>query len=191
MNELLRNFRRICGMRTPFRASSPQAGLWNCAEEVGSTLIETAMVLPVFLLFVFMVIQMGRVVYEYHAVVEAAREASRWAAVRGSQCYSNLASTSFCSSKTGSVQSDIKAYVVSLGYPGLTDANVGVTASWEAASISNNGNGATTTWAACTCNDPGDMVLVTVTYPLTLPIPMMKITPTFSLSSTSSMVLSQ
>lgn len=195
MNKLRRNIWRACALFIPRRGKSPAAGVRLHSEDHGGTLVETAMVLPMFLLFVFVVIAIGRVVYEYHAVVEAARQASRWAIVRGAQCYTNLASSSFCQNNgTGAVQADIKSYVTSLGYPGLTDSNVGVTAVWTTAVAGNNSGGATTTWTTCTssCTTPGNMVAVTVTYnAFSIPIPMMKITPTFPLSSTSSMIISQ
>jgi general stress protein CsbA len=53
-------------------------------HEGGQTLIEFALVLPVFLVLLFAVIDIGRVVYVNSVVSQAAREAARLAAVEAS-----------------------------------------------------------------------------------------------------------
>ncbi|MFY9691726.1 MAG: TadE/TadG family type IV pilus assembly protein [Candidatus Acidiferrales bacterium] len=52
----------------------------------GSTLIEFALTLTMFLLMLFGIVDFGRALYAYHFVSNAAREATRWAAVNGSNC---------------------------------------------------------------------------------------------------------
>jgi Flp pilus assembly protein TadG len=49
----------------------------------GQTLIEFALVLPVFLVMVFAVVDMGRVIWAYDNVSSAAREGARYASVHG------------------------------------------------------------------------------------------------------------
>jgi Flp pilus assembly protein TadG len=51
------------------------------ARETGQALVEFALVLPVFLLIVFGVFDLGRAVYAYNTVANAAREGARVAAV--------------------------------------------------------------------------------------------------------------
>lgn len=51
------------------------------SQERGQALVEFALVLPVFLLLFFGIIDIGRLVYVNNAVAQAAREGSRWGAV--------------------------------------------------------------------------------------------------------------
>jgi len=51
--------------------------------EQGQALVEMALVLPLFLLLLFGVIEMGRVGYAYISVINAAREGGRVAAIGG------------------------------------------------------------------------------------------------------------
>lgn len=54
---------------------------WRC--ERGSLMTEFAMVLPIIMLFGVGVIEIGRVMYTSSTIEEAAREAARFAVVRG------------------------------------------------------------------------------------------------------------
>ena len=47
----------------------------------GQSLVEFALILPIFLLFIFGIIDLGRAVYAYHTLNSAAREAARVAMV--------------------------------------------------------------------------------------------------------------
>jgi Flp pilus assembly protein TadG len=49
----------------------------------GQALVEFALVLPIFLLLVFGLFDLGRVVYVNNALSEAAREGARWGSVQG------------------------------------------------------------------------------------------------------------
>ena len=115
--------------------------------------------------------------YTYNYVSDAAREASRYAIVRGSSC-SVLTN---CNVTAAQVQT----YVQSLGYPGMNAANTAATTTWLSPS-------ATTpvTWTACgsPCRAPGNAVQVTVTYSFPLSIPFVPKS-TLSLHSTSQMVV--
>src|ERR1700685_2577273 len=57
----------------------------NLRNSRGSTIVEFALVITVLFSMVFGIIDFGRAVYAYHYVSNAAREASRFASVRGSQ----------------------------------------------------------------------------------------------------------
>lgn len=61
------------------RAAGRSAGAWS--RPSGQTLVEFALVLPLFLLLLFAVIDGGRLVYENSVVSQAAREGARLAAV--------------------------------------------------------------------------------------------------------------
>jgi Flp pilus assembly protein TadG len=62
----------------------------------GQALVEFALVFPLFLLFLFGLIEVGRVIYLYNAFNEAAREAARYASVEQWQydCPKSVASPS-------------------------------------------------------------------------------------------------
>jgi Flp pilus assembly protein TadG len=104
--------------------------------------------------------------YSYNFVSEAAREASRYAMVRGSSC------SGF--TDCGVTSAQIQTYVRSLGYPGINTNNLTATATWSAG------------------NAPGNPVSVTVTYTYGLNIPFWPQSGSIlNLSSTSQMVISQ
>jgi Flp pilus assembly protein TadG len=151
----------------------------------GAALVEFALSCFILITLLFGIIEMCLGMYSYNFVADAAREASRWAIVRGSECSTNTPLQTNCDASSATIQT----YVRSLNYPGA--ANLNVSASWLKATVS--GTPPTTTWSNCvagTCNAPGNMVKVVVTYVFPIGVPFWKAT-TVSLSSTSTMVISQ
>jgi Flp pilus assembly protein TadG len=68
----------------PIRGQGPRAkGTARGGRQRGTTIVEQALVLPVILGIMFGVIDMSRALYTYHYVSYIAREATRWASVRG------------------------------------------------------------------------------------------------------------
>ena len=63
-------------------------------DERGATIIEFAFVLVISLVLIFAIIDFARALYSFHFISEAAREATRFAAVRGGGC--NPAAVSPC-----------------------------------------------------------------------------------------------
>jgi TadE-like protein len=53
--------------------------------QVGQALVETALVLPIFLLVLYSIIEFGRYIYTVQVLNDAAREGTRYAIVHGSQ----------------------------------------------------------------------------------------------------------
>lgn len=156
--------------------------------EEGSSLVETALVLPTFFLFIIGIIEFSMIVFAYHSVTEMARDAARWAVVRGSQCYSNLGNATYCGSQTGSVGTDIQTYVQGLGYPGLVSSNITVATSYYSPSAAKP-----PVWTACTsgtCNKPQYRVDVQVSYTYPIFVPFWQ-SASIPLSSTASMVIAQ
>ncbi len=153
---------------------------WGIFGDAGATLMEFALSTSVLLMMLMGIITMCLAFYTYNFVADAAREATRYAIVRGSTC-TDLPD---CNATAGQVST----YVKQLGFPGMTASNLTVSTSWLTASSTRP-----TTWSACTsgtCNVPGNGVRVVVTYafPLTLPF----VSPdALNLSSTSQMVISQ
>lgn len=156
----------------------------------GATLVEVAISFSIFVAILLGIMQMSLALYAYHFVSDAAREASRWAMVRGSSCAANV-STSYCSPTSGlsngADSADIQAYVSSLGYPYA--GSLTATATWLTESASKP-----RTWSACgiapACKVAGNQVQVTVTYSFPIAIPYWTST-TIPVSSTSAMIIAQ
>lgn len=135
-----------------------------------ATLVEAAFAVPILMIFVLGVMDFSRAVYAYHFVSDAAREASRYASVRGHSC-------NIWSSACPAAGSDIASYVQTLEPSGLNFTNP---ASSTTACTSSSGAGCIsviTDWpgqsggwpSGCTTaaspkNYPGCPVKVTVTY---------------------------
>jgi Flp pilus assembly protein TadG len=144
----------------------------------GSGLVEQALVLTVLLMVMFGIIDFGRALYTYHFVSEAAREATRWASVRGSTC--NPALTG-CEADAANVQ----ALVKDVAGMGLDPANITVDLDWATSPNS---------IPACTApaNHPGCAVQVQVTYAFQFILPFLPpAARTLTMSSTSQMVITQ
>ena len=165
----------------------------------GSTLVEMGLGMTVFMAFFFGMIQFCYGLYAYNYVGEAAREASRFAMVRGSQCAQNLNNTTWCSpysgntGSTGADASDISTFVQELGFPGMMKNKVSVSTNWYTGTTSAPHSWSTT---ACTvggtttCNAPGNAVNVTVSYPVSIGIPFLP-NVAVTVQSTSQMVIVQ
>ena len=147
-------------------------------QERGSTLTEFALILPFMLAGIFGVIEFGRALYTFHFVSDAAREASRWASVRGKSC------TAYGSACPASL-AEIEDYVATITPPGIdkSRAKLVVNADWVAPPGRGND-----------CrkfpNNPGCSVQVTVTYNFNFILPFMP-TSTYPMKSTSEMIISQ
>jgi Flp pilus assembly protein TadG len=153
-------------------------------NEEGSTLVETAFACMILVTVLIGIFDMSRAVYAAHAVSEAAREATRYAIVRGSNCI-NLTG---CAASN----SDIQTYVQSLGYPGITAAKLTTATTWYNVSIDTTTNSAVVSSCGTApngCNSPGNQVQVQVSYSFSFNI--MGFAKTLNLTSTSAMVISQ
>ena len=152
--------------------------------EEGASIAETALACTVFLAMLLGAFQMMLALYTFHFVADAAREASRYAIVRGSASCTNTPALANCNATADQIQ----AYIRSLNYPGVTSSKINVTTSWLSASA-----GYPKTWSACTsgtCNAPGNQVKIVAAYSFPLSVPFVP-KQTFNLSSTSQMVISQ
>jgi Flp pilus assembly protein TadG len=138
--------------------------------EAGSSIVEFALASIILFALVFGVMAICFALYSYNVVSEAAREATRYAIVRGSSC------NSFPDCKVTSDQ--LQTYVQGLGFPLINikpppAKALTAVASWP------NGN-----------NNPQNPVQVTVTYTFPLGIPFMP-SRALTMSSTSQMIISQ
>lgn len=87
--------------------------------------MEFAFVVPVVLAMMFAVVDFGRALYTYHFVSSAAREATRWASVRGKEC------TDYPKACPASA-ADVQEYVESITPTGIdgSAARLSVGTSW-------------------------------------------------------------
>jgi len=144
----------------------------------GSTLTEFAFILPVMCMCLFGVIDFGRALYSYHFVSDAAREASRWASVRGKTCTDYVDA---CPAKN----SDVSDYVMSIVPSGIDTKRgaLSVSTDWvRPAGVVNS----------CTKfkNEPGCAVQVTVTYNFRFIFPFLPAS-ILRMHSTSEMIISK
>jgi Flp pilus assembly protein TadG len=164
-------------------SSRPHRLFWlrrvNAARrtQAGAALVEQALVLVLFLTVLFAIIDFGRALYTYHFVSNAAREATRWASVRGHLC-SGLSGG--CPAGPG----DVQTYVANVSGLGLDPAKVTATASWLEPP---NANPACVTVAN---NYPGCVVQVEVDYSYNFIFPFLPTAP-LVMKSTSQMVISR
>ncbi len=136
------------------------------SNEEGSTLVEFAISTSVLFMALFGIISLSLALYSYNFIAEAARDATRYAIVRGSSCLGL--------SDCGIAQSGLNTYVQGLNYPGIDSTQLSATASWSPD------------------NNPGSTVSVTVTYNFPMSIPFWVHSGSIiRMSSTSSMVISQ
>lgn len=153
-------------------------------SEHGQATVEFACAAVVLFCFLIGIMQISRALYVYNFVSEAARQGTRYAMVRGSTSCTNTPSLSGCNTHTSA---QIQTYVQGLGYPGMVSSNLTATLSYFTASASQP-----TTWSTCTgtCNLPGNLVKVVVSYPFPISVPFFNGN-TFTVSSTSQMVVAQ
>ncbi len=158
-------------------------------REEGTALLEFAFSAGIFLGITIGILILCMSLFSYEYVNFAAREAARWAAVRGSEC-SQTSTMPTCDADN----TVITNYITSLGYPLINPGNLKVSTTWYQVAFGPNASdtGATATWTACTdqCNEPGNQVQVTVSYPYSLDIPFMG-NKTVDIGSSAKMVISQ
>lgn len=160
--------------------NATEHGIRRHSGDAGATLVEFALSVSILLMMLFGLTAMCLAFYTYSFVADAAREATRYAIVRGSTC-TDLPD---CNATTNQISN----YVKQLGFPGMNTSNMTITTSWLTASST-----LPTSWSSCatgTCNAPGNGVRVVVTYAVPLTIPF--VSPNaLNVSSTSQMVISQ
>lgn len=166
-------------------------GLQGLRSDEGATLVETAVSTAIVMMLLFGVFDMSLAFYTYHYVSDAAREATRYAIVRGNMCSAQTPNQTDCDAG----QPQIAAFVEGLSYPGIDPSNLEVTTTWNTGTLQSSGH---TTWSSCgtsdSCKSPGNQVQVTVVYKFPLAIPFVNFVAdlqTLHIGSTSSMVISQ
>jgi Flp pilus assembly protein TadG len=129
----------------------------DCTER-GSALIEHGFVLIILLLFIFGIIDFGRALFSYHFVANAAREATRYAIVRGASC----SLPDDCPATSAGIQSYVQSTATGAG---ITTANLSVIPQWSVPNYDAGTQVITCTQGAGGLyNNPGCMVSVQVQY---------------------------
>jgi Flp pilus assembly protein TadG len=160
-------------------------------HDAGGSLVEMAISSLILCTMFFGIFEVTMACYTYNAVSEAARESARWAMVRGSKCSTYTVSQDHCGATSDDIQNYAKAST-KINWSQCTTASPCVTATWlKATTVS--GTSTSTTWATCTggCSaDPGNLLVVSISYPYALTFPMYR-TFNINLTSTSEVIVSQ
>jgi Flp pilus assembly protein TadG len=173
---------------TKLRRASKTSSFWYGADSVrGEQMIEFAISAVVLFTCIFGIIGCSQLLYAYHFTSYAAREATRYAMVRGSTWGSTncaTVATSVCNATSGNVQ----AYVQSIVPAGMNSgAPLTVNTYWPGTELAGSATTCTTTNGS---NSPGCLVMVQVNYSFSYLLPFLPNT-ALSLKSTSEVVILQ
>lgn len=166
-------------VRRAARLRFPGKLLRASKSDAGATLVETAISIALLISALVGTFEMCLALYSYHYVSYAAREASRYAIVRGSTSCSNTPSLANCNITSAQLQT----WVQNLGFPGINPRNLTVTATWPT-------TGSNCYPSTTPCNNPSNLVNVVVSYNYPFAVPFWK-NGNINISSTSQMVISQ
>jgi Flp pilus assembly protein TadG len=184
---------RFLSRQTPRR-------LRRLKQASGATIVEFALVFIILITMLFGIAEFGHMLYAYHFVNHAAKEAARWAMVNGATCNNDstfssnglgsctapvtcsAGSCSTCSSGcTIATVSDISNYVQMITPQGIDTTKVTVTPTWP---------GTGTYCVATLGKGPSCPVDVQVSYSYNFLFPLINVkTGPVTLSSTSEMVI--
>jgi Flp pilus assembly protein TadG len=176
--------------RIPTRRAG--TGFRRLKGEEGSGLVEYALIFIVFITMLLGIMDFCRMLYAYHFVSNAAREATRWASVNGSTCADDNSCNGTSPMNNGPASlTDVQNYVSALAVPaGINTSSTGcggsacltTTPTWNPA----GSNGPTI--CSTTVNYPGCTVEVQVSYSFNFLFTLVHTSPV-TLSSTSEMVI--
>jgi Flp pilus assembly protein TadG len=144
-------------------------------DDRGQALVDATLAMIPFLMLLFGVIELALGLYTYHFISYAAREGTRYAIVRGSSCTS-------VAEGCPATQASIQSYVKGLGFVN-PNRYVYVKTTWSAGTQ-------TTCSPSTTCNNPGNLVTVSIQYQYPLTLPFVSVT-NVTMNSTSQMLISQ
>jgi Flp pilus assembly protein TadG len=160
-------------------------------KQAGAALVEYAFVGMIFLTLIFGIGAFGHALFAYHFVNEVAKEATRYAAVRGANCAndSSCAASNSASGVAGPTsQSDVTAFVKSLAPQSIDPSKLTVTATWPGPASPQICTSAVNGVGPWPSNSPGCTVQVQVQYTYTMIFPLISNSP-INLASTSEMLI--
>jgi Flp pilus assembly protein TadG len=152
-------------------------------DQTGSELIEYSLASSVLLLVIFGIMDCSRALYSYHYVAQAARQATRFASVRGATW--GGASCSTYAYHCTATAADVLSYVNSITPLGFGASNLTVATIWPGTNV----NGLPCSLLSIN-NSPGCLVTVKVSYNFSFVLPFLPQS-ALSLTSTSKMMISQ
>jgi Flp pilus assembly protein TadG len=168
----------------------PSHNVRSRRTQAGSNLVEYAFVLTIFLMMIFGIIDFSRALYSYHYLSNAARDATRWAAVNGYTCNSDSSCNGTGGMNSGPASAtQIQTYVTNHIAPALDSTKLTPTATFT-----HDANSPTICTSAVSGlggpynNYPGCTVTVQVSYDFSFLTPLVS-NKTLTLSSTSEMVI--
>lgn len=170
------------------RWTSKVSAFWNGADsERGQGMIEFAISAVVLFTCIFGIIGCSLLLYAYHFTSYSAREATRYAMVRGSTWASAscaTAATLVCNATSANVQT----YVQSIVPSGISSGTqLTVTTTWPGTGLAGSATTCNTTDGN---NSPGCLVMVQVNYSFSYLLPFLPTT-ALNLRSTSEVVILQ
>ncbi|WP_348262787.1 TadE/TadG family type IV pilus assembly protein [Telmatobacter sp. DSM 110680] len=160
-------------------------------SDAGGSLVEMALSSLILATMFFGIFEVTMGCYTYNAVAEAARESARWGMVRGTKCSTYTPNQTHCAASSDDIQNFAKTSA-KIDWSQCTTASPCVTATWLKGTTT-SGTTTSTVWATCTggCSaDPGNLLVVSISYPYALTFPMVK-TFNIHLASTSEVIVSQ
>lgn len=153
-------------------------------EELGANLVEFALSVSIVLTSIFAVLYFSMALYADHFVANAAKDAARYAMVRGSSWNGATCATTFSYNCTAT-STNVTNYVDSTVPPGLAKSDMTVTTSWPGTNPSG-----TTCDTTNGVNSPYCAVSVDVSYSLSWPLPIFP-QKALVLSSTSTVAITE
>ncbi len=154
------------------------------AEEDGSSMFEFSLSIMLLLMTIFGIMDCSRALYAYHFVGNAARDATRYAMVRGST-WGNASCANTLSSGCTAGTSDVSNFVKASAPVGFATNSLTVNTTWTGKNP--KGTSCSTTGSV---NDPGCLVSVKVIYSFNFVLPFLPKN-TLLLSSNSNVVFEQ
>jgi Flp pilus assembly protein TadG len=181
--------RWVLGIFSADAVAVRSAKAWRRLEsEQGSSLVEFAFIVVVLMSMVLGIMDFGRALYSYHFVSHAAREATRYAAVRGYTCASDGSCTNDGNCTTVATTGCLTTYVKNNTPPGIDTTKITTTSSWpvqaSGPTICKNAVSGVGPYP----NYPGCTVEVQVSYSFSFLVPLVH-SGAVTLSSTSEMVI--
>jgi Flp pilus assembly protein TadG len=155
-----------------------------CRDAEGSNLVEFALTALIFCAILFGMFYFSLALYSAHFVTDAADDAARYAAVRGSS-WNGISCQSAATYDCTATAADVSDYVLSTVPPAISPSNLIVSTTWPG--TTSNGGTCDTAEGA---NSPNCQVVVQVSYSFPLPWPLTG-AKTLPLSCTSSITIAR
>jgi Flp pilus assembly protein TadG len=135
------------------------------SDESGSNLVEFAVATTVLLMLIFGIMDCSRLLYSFHYVSSSARDATRYAMVRGSS-WNNASCSNVYATNCTAGTNDVSNYVWALTPFGFSADRLSVNTTWPGTTA--NGSNCSSTNVI---NSPGCVVSVKVSYSYNFMLP--------------------